>query len=96
MFRGKIVESAPAERLFDDPRHPYTLKLLAAVPDTASGAWRPQLDTEGEAKNIGSTCGFADQCNIYTPECDTGIDEMIEVDPDHFVRCRQAMEKRIR
>jgi oligopeptide/dipeptide ABC transporter ATP-binding protein len=93
MFRGKIVESAPAERLFDDPRHPYTLKLLAAVPDTASGAWKPQLNAEGEAKDVASACVFADQCDAYDPECDTGIDEMIEVDPGHFVRCRQAIEK---
>lgn len=91
MFRGKIVESAPTELLFDDPRHPYTLKLLAAVPDTASGAWTPQLAAEGEARNAASGCGFAGQCSAYVPECDTGIDDMIEVDPGHFVRCRQAI-----
>jgi oligopeptide/dipeptide ABC transporter ATP-binding protein len=96
MFRGKIVESAPTELLFDDPRHPYTLKLLAAVPDIASGDWTPQLDAEGKAKNTASACGFADQCSAHVPECDTGIDEMIEVEPGHFVRCRLAMEKRTR
>jgi oligopeptide/dipeptide ABC transporter ATP-binding protein len=96
MFRGKIVESAPTELLFDDPRHPYTLKLLAAVPDTASGAWRPQTNAEGEVKNTAAACGFAGQCSAYVPECDSGIDEMIEVDPGHFVRCRQAIEKRTR
>ncbi len=32
MYRGKIVESAPAEQIYADPQHEYTRKLLAAVP----------------------------------------------------------------
>ncbi len=35
MYRGKIVESAPAEQIYADPRHEYTRKLLAAVPKFA-------------------------------------------------------------
>jgi oligopeptide/dipeptide ABC transporter ATP-binding protein len=93
MFRGKIVESAPAHRLFDDPRHPYTLKLLAALPDTDSGAWRLQPNARGEAKE--SACGFADHCSAHAPECDQWIDQMIEFAPGHFVRCRHAKEKRV-
>jgi oligopeptide/dipeptide ABC transporter ATP-binding protein len=96
MYRGKIVESAPADRLFDDPRHPYTLKLLAALPDTDSGGRRPQSEPRGEVENRASTCGFADQCSAYVPECDSGIDALVEVDPGHFVRCRKAMQKSVR
>jgi oligopeptide transport system ATP-binding protein len=32
MYRGRIVESGPAEEIWRDPRHPYTQALLAAVP----------------------------------------------------------------
>ncbi|WEX08008.1 ATP-binding cassette domain-containing protein [Chelativorans sp. AA-79] len=32
MLRGRIVEMAPAEQLFEDPRHPYTQALLSAIP----------------------------------------------------------------
>jgi oligopeptide/dipeptide ABC transporter ATP-binding protein len=32
MYRGKIVESAPAEAIYGNPQHDYTKKLLAAVP----------------------------------------------------------------
>jgi peptide/nickel transport system ATP-binding protein len=35
MYRGKIVESAPAEAIYESPRHDYTKKLLAAVPKLA-------------------------------------------------------------
>jgi oligopeptide/dipeptide ABC transporter ATP-binding protein len=96
MFRGKIVESAPAHRLFDDPRHPYSLNLLAAVPDADADTWRPQSDARSDATQSASACGFADQCSAHAPQCDTWIDEMIEVEPGHFVRCRRAMEKRKR
>jgi ABC-type oligopeptide transport system ATPase subunit len=37
MYRGRIMESAPATMLFDHPRHPYTLKLLSAVTPVKSG-----------------------------------------------------------
>jgi ABC-type dipeptide/oligopeptide/nickel transport system ATPase component len=32
LHRGKIVETGPVERVFEDPRHPYTRSLLAAIP----------------------------------------------------------------
>ena len=32
MYRGSIVELAPTEKIFREPQHPYTRKLLAAVP----------------------------------------------------------------
>ena len=35
MYRGKIVESAPAESIYENPQHEYTKKLLGAVPDFA-------------------------------------------------------------
>ncbi|HWL53065.1 MAG TPA: ATP-binding cassette domain-containing protein [Chthoniobacteraceae bacterium] len=35
MYRGKIVESAPAEAIYENPQHEYTKKLLAAVPKLA-------------------------------------------------------------
>lgn len=40
MYQGKLVEEAPAQQLFDAAQHPYTQKLLAAVPRIGSGASR--------------------------------------------------------
>ena len=37
MHRGRIVESAPAERIFADPQHDYTRLLLASVPRASAG-----------------------------------------------------------
>jgi len=38
MYRGRIVELAPAERVFSAPQHPYTKALLSAIPKLAPGA----------------------------------------------------------
>lgn len=43
MYQGRIVESAPTERLFGDPRHPYTKALLSAVPSLDPDAPRQRL-----------------------------------------------------
>jgi len=40
MYQGKVVEEAPAQQLFDSAKHPYTQKLLAAVPRIGTGAAR--------------------------------------------------------
>ncbi len=42
MYAGQQVEEQPAERLFEQPRHPYTAALLEALPERASGK---RLDT---------------------------------------------------
>ncbi|TXN32882.1 ABC transporter ATP-binding protein [Lacisediminihabitans profunda] len=42
MFEGKVVEEADATSLFENPQHPYTKKLLAAVPYLGSGTVRTQ------------------------------------------------------
>ena len=42
MHRGRIVEMAPSEALFEDPQHPYTRALMSAVPDP----WRGRRERE--------------------------------------------------
>lgn len=47
MYRGRVVESGPARRLLTDPRHPYTRRLVAAAPSSASR--RDQAEPERAA-----------------------------------------------
>ena len=51
MYLGKIVEIAPTEMLFRDPRHPYTQALLSSVPSLFRGELPDRIVLEGEAPN---------------------------------------------
>jgi peptide/nickel transport system ATP-binding protein len=49
MYRGRIVESGPAQEIWRDPQHPYTQALLAAVPvpDGSGRMPAPPVDDAG-------------------------------------------------
>jgi peptide/nickel transport system ATP-binding protein len=70
LYAGRIVESAPAHRLFAAPAHPYTKGLLAAIPDIAkASAPRP---IPGQAPGPAARpegCAFAARCAWRGPEC---------------------------
>ena len=90
MYRGRIVESAPAGVLFDDPRHPYTLKLLAAAPGEKDHSWTDHSLSKQQKKKLESTCPFADQCINVSDECEQEDQLLHEVAPNHLVRCAKT------
>ncbi|MGE0313546.1 MAG: ABC transporter ATP-binding protein [Lautropia sp.] len=74
-YAGRAVESASASTLFDDPRHPYTRGLLAALPD-ASGPRRRLLSIPGTvpgAAELPAGCAFAPRCAHRITDCATQV-----------------------
>lgn len=96
MYLGKIVEMAPAEELFSNPRHPYTIALLSAIPYPELGRRRKRIILKGEVTspiNMPEECRFAKRC-IYAKEiCKSRIPDLIEIKPKHFVACEFPQTK---
>ncbi|WP_405777368.1 dipeptide ABC transporter ATP-binding protein [Streptomyces sp. NBC_00859] len=93
MYAGRIVESAPAEELFERPRMPYTLGLIGAVPrlDTAGEVLVPIPGSPPAAGNTGPGCPFAPRCPLAGDPCLTEEPALRAVD-GHAVACVRADE----
>ena len=97
MYHGRIVEQAPAETLFADPRHPYTQALMAAVPGLAVGARR--RDRRGVRLAGTSTetippppggCSYAPRCPRADASCQVEDPALRTVQPGHRAACHFA------
>jgi peptide/nickel transport system ATP-binding protein len=82
MYAGRVVETAPVERLFADPRHPYTRGLLSALPGAAQGQTRlttiegtvPPIDALPAGCAFAPRCGRAsDACHKTDPDLASGV-----------------------
>lgn len=93
MYLGRIVEMGPAEKVIDNPLHPYTRALLAAVPEPKPERRNviKELPIKGEvpsAVNIPPGCRFHPRC-IYAQKglCDAKQPQLIEYEHNHFAEC---------
>lgn len=91
MYMGKMVETAPSDRIFENPLHPYTKALLEAVPLPVVGKKRITRQLiRGEITspvNLPDACRFASRCDYTVEGCKQGDPALIEVEPNHFVAC---------
>ncbi len=95
MYLGRIVELADADELFDNPQHPYTKALLAAVPvpDPLVEQGRVFRPVQGEVPspiNPPSGCVFHPRCPIAVASCKQSRPDSREVRSGHFVACTQV------
>ena len=71
MYAGVIVETAPTDRLFADPKHPYTQGLLRSIPRLDSG-WDEDMPTIAGAVHDAHAlpgCRFAPRCPLAAEVC---------------------------
>ena len=91
MYLGRIVELAPAEELYRDPRHPYTEALLSAVPTPDPTARKERIRLEGDIPNPirpPPGCHFHTRCPIRElPLCSSMRPELKETSDGHWVAC---------
>jgi peptide/nickel transport system ATP-binding protein len=90
MYAGQVVETAPAARLFDDPRHPYTQALLESVPRPPRPAGERLATIPGavpDLLHLPPWCRFADRCPRVFEPCTLDEPELRRVDDEHRARC---------
>jgi oligopeptide transport system ATP-binding protein len=95
MYLGEIVELAPADQLFEQPRHPYTRALLSAIPMPDPTLRASAASLEGELPNPlrpPPGCGFSSRCGWTEDACRARRPELEIVAPQHAVRCRRVYE----
>jgi len=92
MYLGRIVELADRKALYDDPLHPYTKALLAAVPipDPELEARRERVVLKGEVPSPlkpPSGCVFHPRCPVAVDRCRAEVPDLREVKPGHWAAC---------
>jgi peptide/nickel transport system ATP-binding protein len=98
MYLGKIVEISPADELYDNPLHPYTISLLSAVPipDPVVELQRERILLAGDLPspaNPPTACRFHTRCPYVQPTRCTDEEPLLRKLADrHVVACHYAEE----
>ena len=90
MYLGRIVETAPTDALFEDPRHPYTRGLLDAVPSVDPGRRNedpPILGDVPSPSNPPAGCHFHTRCPVALERCAHDDPPVFEVGAGRRARC---------
>ncbi|WP_406857993.1 ABC transporter ATP-binding protein [Alsobacter sp. KACC 23698] len=92
MYAGRIVERASRRDLFDDPMHPYTLSLFAAMP-RAGDVGRRLASIEGQVPQVAAmpaVCRFAPRCPFAVDRCRAEDPPLRAVKAGHLAACWRA------
>ena len=103
MYAGKLIESGTAEEIYHDPRHPYTLGLLASVPRMDQKRGQRLLPIEGQPPDLtrlDGACAFRPRCRYAEDRCAQSYPPLEAIEGStHLSACfrknelKQAQEK---
>ncbi len=91
MYAGRIVETADAETLFSDMRHPYTEALLGSIPRIDDPVHHRLVPIHGrppELINPPEACAFAPRCSYAQSDCLSSVPELTGLEGLHRFACR--------
>jgi peptide/nickel transport system ATP-binding protein len=97
MYAGQMVEKGSVREVFHNPRHPYTMGLLACVPRLGDSKWESLLHpirgrVPPPAERPKDECIFAPRCDYATDKCREACPGLTEITSDHQARCIYALE----
>jgi peptide/nickel transport system ATP-binding protein len=97
MYAGQLVERGPVREIFRNPRHPYTMGLLACVPRLGESKFESLLHpirgrVPPPAERPRDECVFAPRCDYSTDKCREECPALTEISEYHLARCIYAQE----
>ena len=90
MYAGQIIECAPVDQIFASPQHPYTERLLSAIPRLNQPKDHPLIPIDGTPPNLSNAlkgCGFCARCPRAMKICAISQPPLFEVGKDHVSAC---------
>ncbi len=90
MYAGNLVETAPTDTIYAEPKHPYTLGLLASVPRLDSPKKETLRVIRGLPPNMAQLpkgCPFAPRCDYAMDRCREEKPPLEKVGKDHYRTC---------
>jgi oligopeptide transport system ATP-binding protein len=96
MYAGYIVEHAPVFELYKNPRHPYTIGLLGAVPRIVDRQRKRLVNIEGQPPDLykeAHLCPFAPRCAYAIEQCWQENPVLRTININHQIACWVDVEK---
>jgi len=96
MYAGNLVETAPTDTLYAEPKHPYTLGLLASVPRLDNPRKQIPRIIKGLPPNMAQLpegCPFSPRCDYTMEKCVREKPSLEKVGKDHYRTCFYDTEK---
>lgn len=90
MYLGHIVEVAPADELFSNPKHPYTQALLSAVPEADPHLKKEKIELKGDIPSPidpPAGCPFHTRCPVARDDCKYAEPVYTDINAEHKVAC---------
>jgi len=90
MYLGKLLELGSAEKVIDEPYHPYTRALISAIPTPDPREKIGEIPIKGEVTspiNVPKGCRFYPRCVRAMDICKEKEPKLMEVSKGHFVAC---------
>jgi oligopeptide/dipeptide ABC transporter ATP-binding protein len=90
MYAGRIIEMGLAKDIYHNPRHPYTIGLLASVPRLDQPRGTRLIPIEGHPPDLAQLddgCAFRPRCQFASDRCAREIPELETVDGEHRSAC---------
>lgn len=90
MYGGLVMEEAAIDDIFENPKHPYTMGLLASIPDVEQDKSRRLMPIPGsppDMTNPPKGCPFAPRCAYARNICGAELPDFYQVGEGHISRC---------